>query len=228
MIKNILKATAMMILLGSFSTVNAQKKTKPATRFLDDIEISFASVSSEIISIPKASKTVAPENAPEKTASLKEENNIEKASSLQIKYGQLLDVDVEEVEIDLLFSIIDNWYGTPYRYGGTSKSGIDCSAFVQTLYADVFGVSLPRTAREQYKGAERVSKDEIQKGDLIFFNTTGGVSHVGYYLQNNKFVHAASSGGVMISDLDDDYWARRFVGVGRISKTAAPAVLSAP
>jgi murein DD-endopeptidase / murein LD-carboxypeptidase len=58
----------------------------------------------------------------------------------------------------------------------------------------------------------------LKEGDLVFFNTTGGVSHVGVYLQNNKFVHASTSGGVMISDLDESYWAKRFIGIGRYQK----------
>lgn len=228
MIKNTLQAAAIVVLLGSFSSVSAQKKNKPS-RFLDDIEISFASVSTEITSLPKAPGTAIPETFAEKAnPSVKESKTIEKASPLQLKYGQLLDVDVEEIDNDPLFAMIDDWYGTPYRYGGNSKSGIDCSAFVQTLFSEVFEIALPRTARDQYKVAERMSKSDIQAGDLLFFNTTGGISHVGYYLQNNKFVHAATSNGVMISDLDDDYWARRFVGVGRIEKASGTAVLSKP
>jgi lipoprotein Spr len=62
----------------------------------------------------------------------------------------------------------------------------------------------------------RISRTELKEGDLIFFNTHGGISHVGVYLQNNKFVHASTSGGVMISDIFDEYWVRRFVGVGRL------------
>jgi lipoprotein Spr len=62
----------------------------------------------------------------------------------------------------------------------------------------------------------RISRTELKEGDLIFFNTRGGISHVGVYLQNNKFVHASTSGGVVISDIFDEYWARKFVGVGRL------------
>jgi len=89
---------------------------------------------------------------------------------------------------------------------------------MQILFASVYGISLPRTAREQYKVTSRISRTELKEGDMVFFNTRGGVSHVGFYLQNNKFVHA-STGGVIISDLFDPYYLRRFVGVGRVEKT---------
>jgi lipoprotein Spr len=126
-----------------------------------------------------------------------------------------LDAEVEQVpSIDLLTSI-DQWMGTPYRMGGTTKAGIDCSGFVQTIYAAVYKINIPRTSKDQYNFCHAIPYDELKTGDLVFFNTTGGVSHVGIYLQNNKFVHAFSS-GVNISDLNDEYYAKRFIGAGRI------------
>ena len=134
----------------------------------------------------------------------------------QVKYAVLLNTPAEEVKNTKMFEFIDDWYGTPYRLGGTTKKGVDCSAFSQFLFASVYGLNIPRTAREQYNLTNRISRTELKEGDLIFFNTRGGVSHVGVYLQNNKFVHASTSGGVMISDIFDEYWARKFVGVGRL------------
>ena len=150
-------------------------------------------------------------------------NELEMASPLQIKYSVLMNTPVEYVSNTRMFEFIDEWYGTRYRMGGTTKSGIDCSAFSQFLFASVFGISLPRTAREQYKMTNRISRTELKEGDLIFFNTHGGVSHVGIYLQNNKFVHASSSGGVTISDIFDPYWVRRFIAVGRLKDQPAVA-----
>jgi lipoprotein Spr len=217
MVKNILTSITIVIFLGSFSSVAAQtnKKTKP--KFIDDIEISML--------MPAASESVVKVKGPSvdtndpyyiEDKSLHVENSkIENVSTLQFKYSLLLNTEVEQVKNLGLFSLIDEWFGTPYRLGGESKNGIDCSAFVQVIYAGLFGISVPRTAREQFKATRKISRTEIKEGDLVFFNTIGGVSHVGIYLQNNKFVHAASSGGVMISDLYDDYWAKRFIGVGR-------------
>ena len=111
---------------------------------------------------------------------------------------------------------VDEWYGTRYRLGGTTKSGIDCSAFVQACFLAAFGITLPRTAREQYKATKRISRTELKEGDLVFFNTRGGVSHVGIYLQNNKFIHASTSQGVVVSDMFDAYYLKRYVGAGRM------------
>ncbi len=147
-------------------------------------------------------------------------STIEVANPLQVKYSLLLNTAVEDVVHTRMFEFIEDWYGTKYKLGGTTKKGIDCSAFSQYLFAAVYGISLPRTARAQYKITNRISRTELNEGDLIFFNTRGGVSHVGVYLQNNKFVHAASSEGVMISDIFDEYWVRRFIGVGRIKDEA--------
>jgi lipoprotein Spr len=80
----------------------------------------------------------------------------------------------------------------------------------------VYHVTIPRTAKNQYNAYQKIRKEDLKQGDLVFFNTTGGISHVGVYLANNKFVHAATSGGVMISDLDDSYFQRRYIGAARV------------
>ena len=145
-------------------------------------------------------------------------NNIETISGIQFKYAMMLDVEVETLSDPRLLRFIEEWYGTRYRMGGTTKKGVDCSAFSGTLLSSIYSFSLPRTAREQYKICERVKKDELLAGDLVFFNTRGGVSHVGVYLANNRFVHSSSSKGVVISNLDDNYYAKKFIGGGRINQ----------
>lgn len=150
---------------------------------------------------------------------------IEKASSLQIKYALLMNTDVERIQNIPLYQNIDDWYGTRYKLGGTTKSGIDCSAFVQTIFLSAFAVSLPRTAKDQYKETRHISRTELKEGDLLFFNTRGGVSHVGIYLQNNKFVHASVS-GVMISDMFEPYYVKHFIAAGRVTSTNNNSSLS--
>jgi hypothetical protein len=149
------------------------------------------------------------------TAGLYMFNNVENSSWLQFKYGILMQVAVEDLTNIRLLQFLDEWYTTRYKYGGSTKNGIDCSAFSSELLSEVYGLSLPRTCREQYKSTQRVKREELHEGDLVFFNIHHGISHVGVYLANNKFVHASVSSGVMISDLEDDYFDSRYAGAGR-------------
>ncbi len=137
-------------------------------------------------------------------------------SSLQFKYAQLLNRNVELVTNTSLIGFIDEWWGTRYRYGGTTKKGIDCSSFTGLLMGSVFGFTLPRTARQQYAACSKLKKEDMLEGDLVFFNTRGGVSHVGIYLGDGFFVHSSSSAGVKINSLNENYYSRKFIGGGRI------------
>ncbi len=157
------------------------------------------------------------EKAPLPTVYDSHSSAIENASAIQLKYSVLLNTEVEQLQDDqALLEHVDEWYGTRYRLGGTTKTGVDCSAFVQAVFLATYGINLPRTAREQYKFTERISRTELKEGDLLFFNTRGGVSHVGIYLRNNKFIHASTSRGVAVSDLFESYYLQRFIGAGRI------------
>ncbi|MEJ7911677.1 MAG: C40 family peptidase [Chitinophagaceae bacterium] len=229
MVKNILLTSIVLLSLSAFSDIKAQKKPAPNLKFIEDIEVAIDPASLQVVSSAKITVNQPGFSFPQKTSEfIKGVADIEKLSALQLKYALLLDTDVEQVDNHHLFALIDTWYGTPYRYGGVSKGGIDCSAFVQTLYAGIYGISLPRTAKEQHKATNEIARNELKEGDLLFFNTTGGVSHVGYYLQNNKFVHAASSEGVSISDMDDEYWAKRFLSAGRVEGVNSALLLSQP
>jgi cell wall-associated NlpC family hydrolase len=137
---------------------------------------------------------------------------------LQVKYASLMGVIPQAISNLSLYSFIDEWYGVRYRLGGIDKTGIDCSAFVQKLYDQVFCTSLVRTAVEQFSFCSMVyRKDKLKEGDLVFFKTKGKrISHVGVYLVNNFFVHASTNQGVTISSLDDRYWHRSYAGAGKI------------
>lgn len=115
-----------------------------------------------------------------------------------------------------LASEIATVYGTPYKYGGTTTKGFDCSGFVRYLFGK-FDVSLTRTSSSQAQEGVKVSKDELKVGDLVFFNTSGkGISHVGVFVGNGKFAHSSSSRGVIMSGLDEKYYANRYVTARRI------------
>ena len=125
--------------------------------------------------------------------------------------------DYTTIKEKMLMEII-KYLGTPYKYGGNTKNGIDCSAFTQTVYRDVFNIKLERSARLQYTQGEVISKgDELKYGDLVFFNTRKRVKpgHVGIYIGDNLFAHASSTKGVTISAIDYDYYSRTFMGARR-------------
>jgi lipoprotein Spr len=185
---------------------------KNDVKFLDQISAdpSLASELPEARTEERGPNTAATTN--------KSNSNTPGFSALQLKYAGLLGTDPSQLEITELLRAVDEWYGTRYKMGGEGKNGIDCSAFVQTVYLSAFGLTVPRTAVEQFKVCNHISATEMREGDLVFFNTTGGVSHVGIYLRNNKFVHASVARGVTVSDLFDPYYLRRFLGVGRIEK----------
>lgn len=139
-------------------------------------------------------------------------------SSLKIKYSCMLDVLPNAIGNLALYHFIDEWYGVRYLLGGNSKDGIDCSAFIQKLYEQVFGISLLRTALMQVEETSLIKDaSKCMEGDLVFFKSRNGrISHVGLYLMNDFFVHASSSQGIMISSLDEAYWSKRFACAGRV------------
>jgi len=117
----------------------------------------------------------------------------------------------------MLMEIV-KYINTPYKFGGDSKNGIDCSAFTQTVYNSC-SIHLLRSAREQYtQGIAINDKESLRFGDLVFFNTRKTVKpgHVGIYIGDNLFVHASSSNGVIVTPLDSEYYSERFMGARRI------------
>jgi cell wall-associated NlpC family hydrolase len=120
----------------------------------------------------------------------------------------------------MLMEII-KYMDTPYKFGGNSLNGIDCSAFTQNVYQSAWMLSINRSAREQYKqGIVIEDRNELEFGDLVFFNTRKRVKpgHVGIYIGDNLFAHASSKNGVTISSLDHDYYNKRYMGARRIEE----------
>ena len=131
--------------------------------------------------------------------------------SLMNKYASIVGVPKSEIKNTRLYSFIDDWYGTKYKYGGISKSGVDCSGFCNILYNDVYNKTLKRRASDIAKDISKVNKKNLKEGDLVFFNISNKKnSHVGVYLSNNKFVHASTSKGVLISSLENPYYKKTY------------------
>lgn len=114
----------------------------------------------------------------------------------------------------------DSWNGTKYVYGGSSRSGTDCSGYIMNIFRDVYGVDLPHSASTIYDDSRfsKVSRDDLKEGDLVFFGDFWGISHIGIYMGSDNFSHASTSKGVMTSKLSDKYWDSRYKGGRRLNK----------
>ncbi|GAB5409982.1 MAG: hypothetical protein BalsKO_23470 [Balneolaceae bacterium] len=115
--------------------------------------------------------------------------------------------------LDMAFK---DWKGVPYVLGGTGYNGVDCSSFMQIVFADYFEIELPRNTREQMKEGSSVKKNKIRLGDMIFFKTGRDSYHVGVMINNEQFLHASTSSGVMISGIKERYWANAYLTTRRI------------
>lgn len=122
-----------------------------------------------------------------------------------------------------LVSEARSWLGTPYKYGGNTRDGVDCSGFVYHVYRNSLDISLPRNSTRQHEYCSKVKRDDLATGDLVFFATNKGsrkVSHVGLYVGDGKMIHASTRRGVIVQDLSDDYYTKAYVGAGRVSEFA--------
>ena len=130
--------------------------------------------------------------------------------------SQIMGVALSATSNMKLFHFVYDWIGTPYRFGGSSKKGIDCSAFTKQLYSDVFNLDIKRNSRDIFSMVSPVGRDDLKEGDLVFFKIhSRSISHIGIYLGNNRFAHASLK-GVAISSLDDAYYSRYFYKGGRV------------
>jgi cell wall-associated NlpC family hydrolase len=145
--------------------------------------------------------------------SLINQSNLETLTNIVSEYKN------SSVDRDVVMTKIIELINTPYLWGGTTSNGIDCSAFVLTVFKKALDIDLPRTSIVQSTVGEEVKREDLRFGDLIFFNTMGRrISHVGIYLGENVFAHSSSSGGVKTSSLTEDYYNAKFVTARRVIK----------
>jgi lipoprotein Spr len=218
-------------ILGSFTGVNAQKKVNLhrnnsqvnqniSIKFIDGFNLKADSTSNTTAKFKKNSESNSISNYfPSSKGNYL--NNVENCTSIQFKYAMILNREVESINNFELFNFINQWWGTRYRFGGSDQNGIDCSGFTEKLLTNVYGSTLPRTSKEQFLSCKKVANKELVEGDLVFFNTRStrrrrkGISHVGFYLGNNYFVHSSVSEGVTINSLNEEYYKKKFVSGGK-------------
>ena len=117
----------------------------------------------------------------------------------------------------VLIKVVEQWIGTPYKYGGSTKSGVDCSGLVWQVFNEAYGINLKRSSIELLTMVVLIKEDALLPGDLVFFKTSDKeVNHVGIYLGERRFVHSSTSRGVIISGLDEPYYRKHYKGAGRI------------
>ena len=151
----------------------------------------------------------------------KTKNNSSDPDNLAKEYfSQIMGVAVNTTTNTKLYQFVYEWLGTPYRLGGDYKRGIDCSKFSLAVYENVFNTTIGYNSRNQYANVEPIRKNDLQAGDFVFFKIRSrSITHVGVYLGDDKFAHASSSKGVMVSDLNDAYWKRYYYNGGRPTET---------
>jgi cell wall-associated NlpC family hydrolase len=139
------------------------------------------------------------------------------SGTIKERYSALLNVKEKDIDNERLYRFIDSWIGVPYKNGGMDKKGVDCSGFTILLAKDIYNKQLPRNARSMAEDVKRKFEKDLKEGDLVFFDFDGQkFNHVGIYLQNNKFVHASTSKGVIISDLKDPWYYKYFSRAGSV------------
>ena len=130
-----------------------------------------------------------------------------------------LGIDINLEDNHALYVESSNWMGVPYRNGGTTKQGVDCSGLTSSIYKKVYRKSLERSSDDQLKkDCRRVNKRKLEEGDLVFFHNgrkKKHATHVGIYLKEDKFIHASTSRGVSIGNLNEEYWEKHWLSGGR-------------
>jgi lipoprotein Spr/probable lipoprotein NlpC len=145
-------------------------------------------------------------------------NKTEKPSTkIAYKYAEVMNVSKNDISNGKLYEFIDDWEGTKYQFGGLDKRGVDCSGLVYLVYQEVYGRNIPRTTYQQVEAIKRKYENQLEEGDLVFFDYDGKkFSHVGIYLQNGYFFHASTSKGVMVGKIKDGYNYKYFSRCGSV------------
>ena len=131
------------------------------------------------------------------------EKSIDRKTEKNIRYGS---------SYSSFDSFISEWLGTPYKYGGLSRRGVDCSGFAHLLMLHVYKKEIPRISKDQYRKGRKINRSRLLRGDLVFFKISKGreIDHVGIYLGKDKFVHASQKKGVIVSKLSEKYYKKRY------------------
>lgn len=174
----------------------------------DDKKVDVGKIKSRFISTEKKNEDKSISSSKEKAL----DSPHKKKNHSEVNTAEFLQSKREKVMEEILIML-----GVPYAYGGEDENGIDCSAFTRRIYNNALERNLPRTSEEQIREGEKVQKNSLHFGDLVFFNTNGTIpSHVGIFLEDDLFAHASESFGVTISSLQSSYYNSRYVGARRI------------
>jgi len=141
--------------------------------------------------------------------------NIINDNQQTISHSKISDINTVK---NLILKEFKGWEGTPHKMGGNSKRGIDCSGFAHHIYTKLFNLNVPRTTRQFFTTGIKINKTQLKPGDLVAFKPHSYPRHVGVYIGNNKFIHASTTKGVMMSDLSNPYWIKHYVMSRRIIK----------
>jgi lipoprotein Spr len=158
------------------------------------------------------------------------DNDFDSLNCKGYSYFKAKGIKFDSVSNIKLYNEVYSWLGVPYRYGGRSKAGADCSGFASQVYKNVYNIFISGSAGNLYNMLKPVERADIKEGDLVFFKINRSyISHVGVYLSNNKFIHETSYGkSVMISDLDEHYYKRYYFSAGRYEAMKTDSTVTKP
>ena len=181
-----------------------------------------------LILLAAASAHAAPPTAAEDDIGrfMAEKKLVDRIGQVRVTVGEKVSAGANTVALKTSELVVNamGFLGVPYRRGGSTADGFDCSGFVRAMYEQTVGLMLPRRANEQAAATQKIERQDLQPGDLVFFNTMRkAFSHVGIYVGDNKFIHSPKPGAqVRVEDMGVAYWKTRFDGARRVLDGAQP------